>query len=85
MSYKLRRGKTTDAVFDHAVRATSFYTSAHAETGRRIERTEPISVPEARNLFNSNRRAKMVKHNDGTFSFLIGTAVGDERIELEIA
>ena len=85
MSYKLRRGKTTDAIFDRAVKATSVYTSTHPETGRRVERVESMSVPEARDLFNSYKRAKMMKRSDGTFVFLIGTHVGDERIELEIA
>ena len=85
MTYKLRRGKTTDAIFARAKTATSYYTTVNRDTGERVDTIEPIQVEKARELFNVHKRAKMMKRSDGVFLFMIGSQYGDERIELEIA
>jgi hypothetical protein len=84
MTYRLRRGKTTDAIFARAKTVTSYYTTVNRDTGERVDTIEPLSVEKARELFNTHKRTKMMKRGDGMFLFIIGSQYGDERIELEI-
>lgn len=80
MSVYLRRGRTTDAVFDHAVHATSFYQSF--EDGIITERARSITIEQARRLFDEHKRSRMSKRGDGAFFFVIGTQWSIERIEI---
>jgi len=58
--------------------------STDPRTGSRIDTVEHIPITYARELFDQNKRAKMSKRSDGVFVFVIGTAIGYERIEVEI-
>lgn len=81
----IRRGKYTDAVFARAVHATSHFYSTDPRTGRAIERVETISPEQARELFVTYKRAKMRRRDETTFVFVVGTSIGYERIEIEVA
>lgn len=81
----LRRGKATDLVFARAITATRSYHSTAPGTGRSIEVIEPMTIAEARELFETFKRAKMRRRGDGVFVFVIGTSTGYERVEIEVA
>jgi hypothetical protein len=79
----LRRGRRTDEVFARAARATTHFHSFVPGTARDVESVEPISVEEARRMFDDHRRAKMVRRDDGAFVFVVGTPIGTTRVEIE--